>query len=719
MSAVIDSGRRRFLTHSAGAAAGLIIGFNIAKSGAALAQAAPPKQPGLPPVNAYLSISPDNIITIQLAHSEMGQGIWTTLPMLLAEELDCDWTQMRMEHAPAAIVYAHTAMGIQMTGGSTSTWSEFDRYRQVGAAARDLLLRAGAAQLKVPAAKCSTERGYVLYKDQRLSFGSLATAAAKLPPPTRVKLKDPKDWKIIGKPTKRLDSPEKVTGEAEFGMDVRLPGLMTAVLARPPVFGGKAKSVDDSRAKAVPGVHAVVTVPSGVAVVAENFWAAKLGRDALNVDWDLGPGAALDTEALRQEYRRLAGTPGLNAAVAGDMSASESAKPAISVDYELPFLAHAPMEPLNCTAKVGKDSAEVWIGTQFPGIDQGAAAETLGMKPEQVKINTTFLGGAFGRRATGTCHLIRETVAVAKAAGVPVKVVWTREDDIRGGYYRPQWLHRAVIHTDSSGLPRRWDHTVVGQSILANTPFASFAIKNGIDESSIEGTFNSPYVKQTPVHRVALHSPASPVPVLWWRSVGHSHTAFVMESLVDELAHAANQDPVDYRRKLLTASPRHARALNLAAEKAGWGSPLPAGRARGIAVHESFGSWVAHVAEVSVENNRIHVHRVVVAIDCGICVNPEGVAAQMESCVVYGLSAALYGRITLKDGRVQQSNFHDYQVMRLPEMPVVETYVVASTEKSGGAGEPGLPPIAPAVANAVYVLTKKRLRSLPLDLTQT
>jgi isoquinoline 1-oxidoreductase subunit beta len=706
--------RRSFLKHSASAAAGLVIAFHVPANRSAFAQEKPA---ALPPANAFLIVNPDDTITVMLAHSEMGQGIWTSLAMLVAEELDCDWTKLRPQHAPASQVYAHTVMGFQMTGGSMTTWSEFDRYRQVGAIARDMLVRAGAAQLKVVPAKCRTENGAVVYADKRLSYGSLAAAANKLPPPQKVTLKAPKDWKYIGHDRKRLDSPEKVTGAAQFGIDVRFPGLKTALIARAPAFGGKVKSFDASKAKAVPGVHSVVQVPSGVAVVADNFWAARVGRDALSIDWDLGPGAAVDTAAMRNQYRQLASTPGRKAAQAGDLAAAESGTAAIQVDYELPFLAHAPMEPLNCVAKLGADSCEVWLGTQFQGNDQAAAAEVAGLKPEQVKVHTTFLGGAFGRRATAQSDLVRETVATAKAAGVPVKVVWTREDDIRGGYYRPQWLHKVTIYTNEAGLPRRWDHTIVGQSILAGTPFEKF-MKDGIDGASVEGVADSPYLKSVPVHRVALHSPTSPVPGLWWRSVGHSQNGFVMESLIDELAHAAKQDPLEYRRTLLKDHPRHLGALNLAAEKAGWGKPLPAGRARGIAVHESFGSWVAQVAEVSVEKDRVRVHRVVCAIDCGICVNPAGVKAQMESGIVYGLSAALYGRITLKDGRVEQSNFHDYPVLRMPEMPVVEVFVVPSTEKSGGAGEPGTPPIAPAVANALYVLTNKRLRRLPFNLQE-
>ncbi len=717
MSAV-NAGRRRFLVASAGTTAGLMIGFHVPFGGRLACAAEPaPEKPALPAPNAFLQIGADDTVTVRLAHSEMGQGIWTTLAMFVAEELDCDWNKMRIEHAPAASVYAHTAFGIQMTGGSTSTWSEFDRYRQVGAMARDMLVRAAASQWKVSPSECRTENGAVIYRDKRLSYGALAAKAERLPPPIQVTLKASKDWKIIGKPTKRLDSPEKVTGTAQFGFDVRFPGLMTAVIARPPVFGAQVKSFDGRRAKAVPGVRGVVQVPSGVAVVAENYWAAKIGRDALDVEWNLGPGATLDTDTLQDEFRRLSRTSGAKVAQAGDITATETAAPTLDVEYDVPYLAHATMEPLSCTARLTADSCELWLGTQFQGIDQQAAAEVAGLRPEQVTVHTTFLGGGFGRRATGTAHLVRETVAVAKAAGVPVKVLWTREDDIRGGYYRPQWLHRLAIHAGADGLPRRWDHTIVGQSILKNTPFEGALVKDGVDVTSVEGASDSPYVKGAPVHRVELHSPVLPVPTLWWRSVGHSHNAFVMESVIDELAHVAEQDPLEYRRKLLAHHPRHLGALNLAAEKAEWGKPLPKGRARGLAVHESFGSWVAQVAEVSLDRDQVRVHRVVCAIDCGICVNPEGVRAQMESGIVYGLSAALYGRITLKEGRVQQSNFHDYPVLRLHEMPVVEVHIVPSGEEPGGAGEPGTPPIAPAVANAIFALTNRRLRSLPFDLS--
>ena len=565
---------------------------------------------------------------------------------------------------------------------------------------------------------CRVENGFVIAGEKKISFGRLASAAQKRTPPREVHLKAPKDWKILGKPTKRLDSPEKVTGRAQFGIDVRLPGMRTALVARSPVFGGKVKSFRADRAKAVAGVKAVVEIPSGVAVVGEHFWAAKLGRDALEIDWDLGPGASLDTGRMREEYRAAAQTPGTKAAAAGDVEAGlRAASKTFEAEYEFPYLAHATMEPGNCTVRLSPEGCEIWTGTQFQTMDQKAAAEILGLKPEQVKIHTMFLGGGFGRRATPGSDFVSEAVHVAKAApDAPVKVVWTREDDIRGGYYRPMWAHRLRVGVGQDGLPVAWRQTIVGQSIVEGTAFAPMLIKDGVDGTSVEGAADSPYVTGTPNHLVDLHSPKSPITVLWWRSVGGTHTAFVMETGVDELAHLAGQDPLEYRRRLLGKHPRHLGVLNLAADKSGWGRPLPAGRVRGIAVHESFGSFVAEVAEVSVSEGRVRVHRVVAAIDCGVCVNPAGVRAQVESAIAFGLTAALYGELTFKNGRVEQSNFHDYPILRNSEMPKVEVHIVASSEASGGVGEPGTPPIAPAVANAVFVATGTRLRKLPLRL---
>ena len=709
--------RRQFLKTSTE----LVIGFTVTSglvprfAFAQEAGAAAPKP--LPDPNAFLRIGEDESVTVLLAHSEMGQGIWTTLPMLVAEELGCDWSKIKVEHAPAAPAYAHTAFGMQMTGGSTSTYTEYERYRQVGALAREMLIAAAARQWKVDSATCRVEKGYVVSGEKRLSFGKLAAAAQKETPPKQVRLKDQKDWTILGKPTERLDSPEKVTGRAQFGLDVTLPGMMTALVARAPVFGGKVKSFRAEKAKAVPGVKAVVEVPSGVAVVADRFYAAKLGRDALEIDWDLGPGAEIATQRLREEYRALSQTRGATAAEAGDLDTGfRQASKTLEADYEFPYLAHATMEPQNCTVRIGDGECEIWTGTQFQTMDQKSAAEILGLKPEQVKIHTTFLGGGFGRRAMPTSPVVTEAVHVAKAAGVPVKVVWTREDDMHGGYYRPMWLHRLRVGVDAAGSPIAWQQAIVGQSILAGTVFEPMLVKNGIDGTSVEGAADSPYLKSIPNHRIDLHSPRSPVTVLWWRSVGGTHTAFAMECMIDELAHAAGKDPLEYRRRLLKNHPRHLGVLNLAAEKAGWGTPPPAGRFRGLAVHESFNSYVAEVAEVSIVRDRIRVHRVVSAVDCGVCINPAGVRAQIESGIVFGLTAALYGELTFKDGRVQQANFNDYPMVRIKEMPAIEVHIIPSKEKSGGVGEPGTPPIAPAVANAVFAGTQKRLRSLPLRL---
>lgn len=721
MNAVLNPSRRDFLKAGAVVGGGLVIAFVVpgarrfamAQEAGAAAAAAP-----FAP-NAFLRIGNDDRITVLLSHSEMGQGIWTALPMLVAEELDADWSKIKVEHAPAAQAYAHTAFGMQMTGGSTSTWSEFDRYRQAGAAAKAMLVQAASARFNVPAAEIRTENGEVVAGGQRIRYGDLADDAGKLPvpDPKTLKLKDPKDWKIIGKPTPRLDTPEKITGRAQFGMDVQFDGLLTAVVARAPVFGGKVKSFDATAAKAVPSVRDVVQVPSGVAVIADHYWAAKLGRDALKVDWDLGPNAALDTNTLRAEFAKLAGTPGPVAVQAGDAAAAMAkAAKTVEAEYAVPYLAHAPMEPLNCTVKIAADKCEIWTGTQFQTVDQQVASKITGLKPEQIFIHTTFLGGGFGRRATPVSDFVSEAVEVAKAAKAPVKTVWSREDDVRGGYYRPAYVQRAKVGLDADGKPVAWQQVMVGQSITAGTPFEPFTVKNGIDGTSVEGVADSPYVLSTPAHRVDLHSPKTGIPVLWWRSVGHSYNGFIMESLVDELAHAAGKDPLEYRRMLLKDHPRHLAALNLAAEKFGWSKPAAQGRGRGIAVHESFGSYVAQAAEVSVENGAIKVHRVVCAIDCGPVVNPQTVAAQMESGIAFGLGAVLHSKLTFKDGRVQESNYHDYQVLRMHEMPVVEVHIVPSTEKMGGVGEPGTPPIAPAVANAVFALTGQRLRELPLRL---
>jgi len=609
---------------------------------------------------------------------------------------------------------------MQITGGSTSTWMEFDRYRQAGAAARLMLIEAAAKRFNVAPSQIRTESGVVIAGGQRATYGELADDAGKLPvpDPASIKLKEAKDWTIIGKPTKRLDTPEKITGRAKFGMDVQFDGLMTAMVARSPVFGGKVKSFEGAEALAIPGVHKVLQVPTGVAVIADHYWAAKLGRDALHVEWDLGPNAGLDSQKLLESFRKLAATPGLPASKAGDTSAAlAKAVKKLDVEYSVPYLAHAPMEPLNCTVNITQDKCEIWTGTQFQTLDQLIAGKITGLKPEQVEIHTEFLGGGFGRRANPTSDFVAEAVYVAKAAGGPVKTVWAREDDIRGGYYRSAFLHQAQVGLGADGLPVAWKHVMVGQSIMAGTSLEATMVKDGIDKTSVEGVADSPYLEGMANHQVDLHSPQTGISVLWLRSVGHSHTAFVMESLIDELASAAGKDPVEYRRTLLKEHPRHLGVLNLAVEKANWKAPLADGHALGVAVHESFGSYVAQVAEVSQDNLAIRVHRVVCAVDCGIAVNPQSIAAQMESCIAFGLGFTLHSHLTFKDGQVVQSNYHDYQVLRLNEMPVVEVHIVPSSDKPGGIGEAGVPPTAPAVANAVFALTGQRLRELPLQLS--
>ena len=720
MNSIKPLSRRGFLQGSAWLGGGLVVAFVI--PGAHRFASGAENQGKVFAPNAFLRIGNDDSVTVLLGHSEMGQGIWTGLTMLIAEELDADWSKIRVEHAPASAAdYGLAGFGgMQITGGSTSTWMEFDRYRQAGATARLMLIEAAAKRFNVAPSGIRTESGVVIAGDRRATYGELADDAGKLPmpDPASIKLKEAKDWKLIGKPTKRLDTPEKITGQAKFGMDVQFEGLMTAMVARSPVFGGSVKSFEGAEALAIPGVHKVLQVPTGVAVIADHYWAAKLGRDALSVDWDPGPNSGLDSQALLENFRKLATTPGVSVSQAGDANGTlGKAVKTVDVEYSVPYLAHAPMEPLNCTVRITQNKCEIWTGTQFQTLDQMIAGKITGLKPEQVEIHTQFLGGGFGRRANPTSDFVAEAVEVAKAAGAPVKTVWSREDDIRGGYYRSAFLHHARIGLDAAGQPIAWKHVLVGQSIMAGTSLEATMVKDGVDKTSVEGVADSPYLAGLAHHQVGLHSPKTGISVLWLRSVGHTHTAFVMESLIDELAEAAGKDPVDYRRTLLKDHPRHLGVLNLAVEKAGWKTPLPNGHALGVAVHESFGSYIAQVAEVSQDNLAIRVHRVVCAVDCGIAVNPMSIAAQMESAITFGLGFTLHSKLTFKNGQVEQSNYHDYQVLRLNEMPLVEVHIVPSSEKPGGIGEAGVPPVAPAVANAVFALTGQRLRELPLQLS--
>lgn len=708
--------RRQFLKDSAGLMGGLVIGFYLPiKSGRAFAADAPPKL--IYPPNAFIRIAADDSITIVVNKSEMGQGVYTSLPMLIAEELEADWSRIRVESAPVAAVYNHTGFGMQMTGGSSSIPSSWEQLRQVGASGRILLIRAAAQQWGVPEGECHAENSQVIHagSGKKLSYGKLADAAAKLPLPDNVALKSPKDFKLIGKATKRLDTPAKINGSAQFGLDVYLPGMLTVLIARSPVFGGKVKRFDATEARKLPGVQGVYQVPTGIAVAASGFWPAKTARDLLEIEWDEGPGAALSTPKMRAEYLELTKQPGAIARKDGDtVQGFKAAHKSISAEYEIPYLAHAAMEPLNVVVDLKPDHCSIWTGTQMQTMDHAMAAKTAGLKPEQVEIHTTFLGGGFGRRANPRSDFVVEAVQVAMAVAQPVKVVWTREDDTRGGNYRPMWSDHIEAGIAKDGKPLAWKHTLVGQSIVADTSFEAFMTHNGVDATSVEGAATLPYM--IPNLQVELHSPKNAVPVQWWRSVGHSHTAFVVETMIDELAHLAGKDPVAYRLGILPADSRYRGVLQLAAKNAGWGKKkLPAGHAYGVAVHKSFDSYVAEIAEVSLENGKIRVHRVVAAVDCGMVINPDGVRQQIEGGIVYGLSAALHGAITLENGRVMQSNFHDYAPLRFSEMPRVEVHIVASGELPTGIGEPGTPPIAPAVANAVFTLTGKRLRRMPFD----
>jgi len=706
--------RRNFLQSGAMLGGGLLISFVVPQVNKLAAMGVKPA-PGAPfAPNAFLNIAPDNTITVYLSHVEMGQGIWTTLPMLIADELDVDLNKITVEHSGVDKAYNHTAYGIQITGGSSSTWSEFDRYRNAGATARILLTQAAANRAGVDVDKCKTHDGFVTAGGKKYSYGELAADAALLPAPKDVALRPASEWKYIGKGARRIDAGAKTNGEARFGMDVQFPGLLTAVVAHAPVFGGKVRSYDDSKAMAVPGVRQVVKIPTGVAVIADHFWAAQQGRKALKVSWDEGPGASLITAQQTAAYKKLATANGLPAQKKGDAaSALTRSSKVISAEYVFPYLAHAAMEPLNCTVHIQKDSCEIWTGTQLPGIDQAAAAKILGLSPEKVKINVTFLGGGFGRRATPGSDFVTEAVHIANASGKPVKMVWTREDDMKGGYYRPFFVHNVKVGLDKNGSPQAWKHNIVGQSIMGEA--AMFGpVKDGIDDTSVEGVKGSPYLDSVPDHFVGLHTTKEVVPILWFRSVGNTHTAYVMETIMDELAHAAGTDPVEYRRALLKDHPRHLAALNLVADKGRWKKKAAPGRFKGVAVHEAFGSFVATIAEVSVTDGQVRVHKVDCAIDCGLAVNPDGVKAQMESGIIFGLTMALYGELTIDNGRVQQNNFYDYKIARMNESPEINVFIVDSKEKMGGAGECSVPPTAPAIANAIFAATGKRIYNLPI-----
>ena len=713
--------RRTFLKAAgAFAAVGLTIGFEWAGTGRLALAATMPDATFAP--NAFLRVAPDNSVTVIAKHVEMGQGAYTGIATIVAEELDANWQDVRVESAPAdAKRYANLAFGtIQGTGGSSAMANSWMQLREAGAKARAMLVSAAAAQWQVPASELTTRDGSVHHAatNRTATYGSLASAAARLPVPDTVTLKSPKDFRLIGHHLPRVDVPPKTNGTAQFTLDVTFPGMLVALLQRPPLFGATVKSFDASAAKAVPGVVSVVQVPGGVAVVAKGFWAAKQGRDALKVEWDDSKAEKRSSDAIMAEYRQLAEQPGMSARKDGDATkALAGAVKKISASYAFPYLAHAPMEPLDAVVKLTADSCEIWAGDQFQTVDQANAAHTAGLDPQQVKIHTLYAGGSFGRRANTQSDYIVEAVSIAKALGAngtPVKLQWTREDDIHGGLYRPMYFHKLDAGLSADGKLVGWRHRIVGQSILAGTPFASVMVKNGIDGTSVEGAANVAYA--IPNISVELTTTQTGVPVLWWRVVGSSHTAFAVEAFMDEAAHAARKDPFVFRRDLLAREPRMRGVLELAAQKAGWdpAKPLPKGRGRGIAVAEAFKTFVAQVAEVSVDKDgNVKVERVVCAVDCGTPINPDVIAAQMEGGIGFGLGAALHSAITLKDGKVEQNNFDGYQVLRFAEMPKVEVHIVQSGEAPTGVGEPGVAPVGPAVANAIFAATGRRIHSLP------
>lgn len=705
-----STSRRNFLVAGAVAGGSLYLGIHFAGSRLGkLPAGGAPLQP-----HAFLRVSPDDTVTVIIGKSEMGQGIYTGMAMVAAEELDVDPSRVRVELAGADPAFNVPFMPIQFTGGSMSTSTTYPQLREAGAKARAMLLGAAAQHWGVSVSDLRTEDGKVYFGSKSMSYGALADAAAKLAVPDKVELKDPASFRYLGKPQKRLDTPAKTDGSAKFGIDMRLPGMLFAVIARPPVIGAKSSKFDDAAARAVPGVVDVREIPGGIAVYGTTTFAAKRGRDALSVDWDESPHKSFSTESQRVEYRRLCATAGAVAGNKGDAKAAlRNAVKKFDVEYELPYLAHAPMEPLNCLADARADGCDLYLGTQMQGPDRDAVARVLGLDPAKVIVHSQFLGGGFGRRAQRFSDVAVDAALASKAVAKPVLVTWTREDDVRGLHYRPFVMSRVRGAVDAAGMPVGWQQTIVSQGVLRGGWTDAFIPKGqAFDQSSTEGA--SDMIYDLPNLRVEAHDAQGPVPVLWWRSVGHSHTGFTVNCALDELAALGGQDPVHLRRKLLANKPRHLAVLNAVADLSKWGSPMAAGYGRGVAIHESFGSIVGEVAEVSVENGKVRVHKVWCAIDCGFAVHPEGVKAQMESAINYGLTAALYGEITFTDGKVNQSNFHDYPILRIGEAPEIHVTIINSGAQMGGAGEPGTPPIAPAVANAIYAATGKRIRRLPI-----
>jgi len=699
--------------------AGLALGLYIAHTGKAFAQTPPaPASVNIAP-NTFLVIKPDNTVTVLCKHIEFGQGPFTGMATLVAEELDADWAQMRAEHAPSnPVLYKNLIFGVQGTGGSTAIANSYEQMRKVGAAARAMLVSAAAAEWNVPAAEVTVEKGVIRHSSGKEGrFGAFAEKAMQQPVPADPKLKDPSGFRLIGKEgvVKRLDSAIKSNGSAEFTLDIKDPDTLTALVARSPRFGGTVASFDASAALAVPGVVDVKRVPTGVAVYAKGFWPAKTGRDALKITWDDSKAESRGTAQLLTEFRTLSKTPGKTVKQEGDVDAAiAKGGRLIEAEYVFPYLAHAPMEPLNAFMKWEGATASARFGSQFPTPDHAAIAKVLGIGIDKVHLQTILAGGSFGRRAQQTVHVALELAEVVKAAGPgkPVKLVWTREDDMRGGYYRPFSIHRmrGVVR---DGKIEAWSDTIVGQSIMKGSPFEAMTFKDGLDSTAYEGAHDIPY--EVANFRCDLHQVDVGVPVLWWRSVGHSHTGYAVEAFVDELLQAAGQDPVEGRLAMMGKSPRHAGVLKAVAELADWkGAKTQSGRARGVAVVKSFDTYVAQIADVSMGEEGPIVHKVWCAVDCGVAVNPDIIRAQMEGGIGFGLGHILYAEQTLDEGRPVAGNFDAYRSLRINEMPQIEVAIVRSTEKPTGVGEPGVPPIGPAVANAMAKLGLKRPAQLPI-----
>lgn len=711
--------RRDFLKFTALAGAGLVIGVRLGARGPAAAQAGPAAGPNFTP---FVRIGADGIVTVFSKHLDKGQGSATGLATLVAEELDATWEQTRVEFAPAnAELYKNLFFGIQGTGGSTAIANSFEQYRRAGATARAMLVAAASKRWAVPADDISVEDGVLRHPSGRSAgFGELAELAARVAVPETVTLKTPDQWVHIGKAFPRVDTRDKTVGAPRsFGMDVQLDDMLVAVLARAPKWGGTVKSVDDAAARQVRGVVDVIRIPQGVVVLAESTWPAIKGRDRLKIDWDFTNAETRSTALLEAEYKALARREGMPFRNDGDAAAAlAGAATVVEGTYVFPYLAHAPMEPIDITILFKDGKATLWTGSQLQTLDQNVAAAVLGIEPQDVSIHTLWAGGSFGRRAIYDSHYAAEAAAIAKAWGrpQPIKLVYTREDDIRGGYYRPLYVHSARAGVDASGRLTGWHHRIVGQSILVGSIFEQALVHEGIDETSVEGVKDATYA--IPNLRGELHTTNVGVPVLWWRSVGHSHTAYAMETMIDRAAKAAGRDPLDFRLELLRGDARKTGVLKLVAEKANWGAKPPAGRWRGIAVQKSFSSYVAQIAEVSRRaDGRFRVEKVWCAVDCGVPVNPDNIRSQMEGGIGYGLGHVLRNAITLTEGAVDQDNFDGYEPLRIDDMPDVEVHVVDSREPPTGVGEPGVPPIGPAVANAIFAATGTMPTELPLTRT--